>query len=405
MAFSIKSLKKAIPLLTVLLVGGIIVVVVAVSKPKPQPQEVEVLPRLVRVADAQPMDQEVYVSSQGTVNSRVAITLEPQVSGRIVFVSPNFVSGGFFKEGDVLVRIDPRDWELNVVRAEARVAEAQQNLARVEAEAEHARGEWAQLGNGKEASPLVLHEPQLKEARAQLRSAQADLEDARLDLERTEIKAPFEGRIKTRSGDVGQVVSVGETLAEIFATDLVEVRLPLADRDIALLNLPYEAADMHDYEQPKVTFSAVVGGQINHWTGSIVRTEGVFDATSRVLYVVAQVKDPYKVDPLRNTVPLSVGLFVDASITGKTYEHIIQIPRPALRQDGNVLVVDRESKIHIRPAEIIQTTRDYAMVRFDIRDGERVCISPFDAATENMQVAVIGDENSEESTLARGVAS
>ncbi|TNE58842.1 MAG: efflux RND transporter periplasmic adaptor subunit [Alphaproteobacteria bacterium] len=405
MAFSIKSFKKAIPLLTVLLIGGISVVVVAVSKPDPQPQEVEVLPRLVRVAEAQPLDQEVYVSSQGTVNSRVEITLEPQVSGRIVFVSPNFVSGGFFKEGDVLVRIDPRDWELNVVRAEARVAEAQQNLARVKAEAEHARDEWAELGNGQEASPLVLHEPQLKEARARLRSAQADLEDARLDLERTEIKAPFDGRIKSRSGDVGQVISMGETLAEIFATDLVEVRLPLADRDIALLNLPYEAADMQGYKQPEVTFSAVVGGQINHWTGSIVRTEGVFDPVSRVLYVVAQVKDPYKVDPLRNSVPLSVGLFVDAAITGKTYKNIIQIPRPALRQDGNVLVVDRDSKIHIRPAEVVQTTRDYAMVRFDIREGERVCISPFDAATENMQVAVVGEQAPEESTLARGVAS
>lgn len=402
---NLDKFKKAIPLLAILLVGSLIVIVVATSKPRPQEQEITKLPRLVRVVDAGVSDQEVFVESQGSVMSRVAITLQPEVSGRIVHVSEQFVSGGYFKKGDVLVRIDPRDWELNVIRAEARVAEAQQNFARADAEAEHARREWAELGNGKEANPLVLHEPQLKDARAKLKSAQADLADARLDLERTEIKAPFDGRIKSRYGDIGQVVGVRENIAEIFATDLAEIRLPLADRDVALLNLPYGALGSANYVQPKVELTAVVGGQTHHWTGSIVRTEGVFDTTSRVLYIVAQVKDPYVVQGERNKVPLSVGLFVEASISGKTFENVIQIPRQALRQDGNVLVVDGESKLHIRPAEIIQTTRDFAVVRFDLKNDERVCISPVDAATENMEVAIVGDVGASESNLASGVAS
>jgi RND family efflux transporter MFP subunit len=361
MKFPKINFKKSLPLLGVLVVGSALVMIVANSKPSPQQNEVVKLPRLVRVVDAAPVDLEVYVESQGSVASRVAITLQPEVSGRIVSVSPSFVSGGYFNKGDVLVTIDPRDWKLAVIRAESRVAEARQYLAQAEAEADHARREWDEIGTG-EASPLVLHVPQMNDARAKLKSAQADLADAKLDLERTEIRAPFEGRIKSKRVDIGQVVSVREIVAEIFATDLAEIRLPLADRDVALLNLPYKNTDMDSYVEPRVTFTTVVGGEEHRWTGSIVRTEGVFDTNSRVLYVVAQVKDPYATHIGKNEVPLSVGLFVEATISGKTYESAIKIPRQALRQDGNVLVVSAENRLHIRPAEVIQTTREVAIV-------------------------------------------
>lgn len=382
-------LKRFMPLLLVLFIGGAVILILNLTKEE-MDEEVKVSqPRIVRVVEAVPSSRQIVVTSQGSVEPRVSIALQTEVSGRIVEVSENLVSGGFFEKGEMLFRIDPRDYELAVVRAEARVAEALQRQIRENAEAEQARKEWAQLGTGK-ASPLVLREPQLMEAEARLKSAGADLAEANLRLERTILKAPFTGRVTRKNVDIGQVISAGLNAAEIYATDRLEVRLPLTDRQIALLDLPFSRTSSVD-RMPSVTLHATFGGAEREWKARIVRTEGVVDKVSRVVYAVASVEGGSAQDAT-NKFPLTVGLFVEARIAGRFFDEVVSIPREAVRQDGTVLVVGEDDRIHFRNVEVLQSTRDTSYVRLDISAGERICVSPIDTPTENMAVTVVDDE-------------
>lgn len=385
---------RALPFLVVGLLGIGVIVSLQATKKEVVEEEKVTPPRVVRAVEAVPTSRRITVSSQGSVQPRVVVALQTEVSGRVIEVSENFVVGGYFKKGDVLVRLDPRDYDLAVVRAEARVAEAQQLLMREEAEADLARKEWEELGQGKDASPLVLREPQLMEAQARLKSARADLSEARLNRERTEIKAPFNGRIIGKNFEVGQLITAGsggnpETAAAIYDVDSLEVRLPLTDRQIALLDLPLGMDSTDAF--PKVTMTTTFAGARHSWTGRIARTEGRIEPESRVLYAVAK-PDHMMSDEASDPVPLTNGMFVEVEIEGRMFDNVVAIPREAVRQDGTVLVVGTDSLLHFRTATVLQSTRDTSYVLMDIADGERVCTSPLDTPTENMPVTVASDD-------------
>ncbi len=394
-------LLRLVPFLAVVMIGGGVISLLTVMKPKIEDAEKEIKPRIVRAVEAIPSTRQIVVTSQGTVAPRVAISLQSEVSGRIVEVSDSFVAGGFFQEGDVILRINPRDYELDVIKAEARVAEAAQNLARQRAEAEQAAKEWAELGTG-EANDLVLRKPQMLEAEARLKSARADLSEAHLSLERTELKAPFTGRVVRKYVDLGQIISTDLKAADIYSTQSLEVRLPLTDAQVALLDLPF-TANPDRADMPFVQLQATFAGQERSWTARIVRTEGMIDAKSRVVYAVAGV-DPAPMEKTDDYLPLTVGMFVEARIEGRYFDQVVGIPREAVRQNGTVLVVGIDNRLHFRDVEVLQSTRDTAFVRLDIMEGERVCTSPLDTPTENMEVSVAGDESVSESSLVREVS-
>lgn len=394
-------LLRLVPLLVVAIFGTGTITLLTVLKPKIEEDKKEILPRIVRAVEAIPSTRQIVVVSQGTVEPRVAISLQAEVGGRIVEVNDQFVAGGYFREGDVLLRIDPRDYELAVIKAEARVAEAAQNLARQEAEAEQAAREWAELGSG-EANDLVLRKPQMLEAKARLKSARADLSEVQLRLERTEITAPFTGRMVRKHVDIGQVIAPGLRAADIYSTQSLEVRLPLTDSQVALLDLPF-SRDVDVEDLPSVQLVASFAGEERQWAATIVRTESMIDAKSRVIYAVASVA-PAMIEAAEDHVPLAVGMFVEARIEGRYFDHVVGIPREAVRQDGTVLVVGTDSRLHFRDVEILQSTRDTAFVRLDIAEGERICTSPIDLPTENMEVVVAGDGSVSESSLANEVS-
>lgn len=390
---------RAVPFFAVAMIGMVVVSMLQATKNEIVDEEKTAQARVVRAVEAIPATRQIKVESQGAVNPRVRILLQAEVAGRVIEVSDSFVAGGSFNKGDVLVKIDPRDYELAVVRAEARVAEASQRLMREEAESDQARKEWEELGSG-EASPLVLREPQLMEAQARLKSARADLSEARLRLERTEIKAPFDGRVIGKNFDVGQVVAPGAGAnnknAGIYDVNSLEVRLPLTDRQISLLNLPMGQA-MADVDLPRVTLRTTFAGVEQEWAGRIVRTEGRIDSESRVLYAVASVDEQLS----KSGVPLTTGMFVQAEISGRSFDDVVAIPREAVRQDGSVLIVGTDSRLHFRDVTVLQSTRDTSFVRLEISDGERICTSPIDTPTENMPVTVSGDAVDEKTNLAQ----
>lgn len=350
---------------------------------------------LVRVVQARTTRIPLTVTAQGTVQPRTETLLAAQIAATVSSVSPHFEAGGFFEKGEVLVRLDHRDYELAVERSAAIVAQAELRLVRQQAEARVAAEEWSQLGQG-EPDPLVLRQPQLAEARAMQRAAQAEHGMAQLALERTLIRAPFAGRVHSKAVDVGQYLIPGQTVATIHAIDYAEVRLPIPDRQLAFLDLPLTFGNGLG-NQPRALVSARFAGRRESWEGKVVRTEGELDRDSRMLHLVVRVEDPYsRRQPGRP--PLAVGLFVDAEITGRTVTGAL-LPRSAVRENNRLLVVDDEERLWFREVEIVRFEKERVILGGGLEDGESVCVSPMDTIVEGMRVRTV-----EATELATGLA-
>ena len=291
---------------------------------------------LVRVITVEPETLSLKVRAEGTVAPRTESQLVPEVAGRVVEVSPSLAAGGFFEEGEALLKIEAREYDLAVIRANAAIAQAKLRLATERQEAEVARKEWRALGQG-EPNPLVVREPQIAEALAALASAEAALAQAKFDLERTVVRAPYAGRVRSKQVDVGQFVQRGAPVATLYSVDLAEVKLPIPDAELEFVNLPlaYRGA-AESARGPAVTLTARFAGREHKWRGRIVRTEGEIDPATRMVHAIAQVEDPYAPGRDARRPPLAVGMFVEAEIDGRRVSNIVRLPRTALRGDSRV---------------------------------------------------------------------
>ena len=381
-----RALKIAAPILVLITGVGVVQAMIAA---KPAPEKKEEPQRIVSlyVDEVRADTVTLSVDAQGQVRPRTEIDLVPDVSGRIVWVSEQFAEGAGFEPGTTLVKIEDADFRLAVIRMEARVAEAERTLAQELASAGIKRQQWESTHSSQQPTPLQINQPQVAEARAKLASAQADLEAARLDLERTQIKAPFHGRVRARNVGVGQYVSVGMPLGRVFATDVVEVALPLTDMQLAELKLPigYVAPDG---QGPAVNLLSRVGNEDQVWEGRIVRTHAAIDEATRLIYAVAQVEDPYG-KAASNGVPLAVGMFVSAEVEGVTPQDALVMPRSALRNNDQVYVVNPEDKLEIRTVDVLSTSDERVLVTAGVSAGERVVTSPMANAAPGMEVQAI----------------
>ncbi|WP_273145878.1 efflux RND transporter periplasmic adaptor subunit [Oceanicaulis alexandrii] len=366
----------------------VLYVVLAAAAPQAERAEVVARPSAVFVTEAELSPVQLSVTTQGEVTPLTEIDLTAQVSGRITYVNPNFVDGGFFEAGEVLVRLEDADYRLAVTRAEALVAQSRQALVREQAEAELAREEWASLGEG-EASPLTLREPQMAEARAQLASAQATLDEARLNLSRTRITAPFEGRVRAKSADLGQYVGPGARLGRVFATNRVQVRLPLTNAELATLNLPLAFHANETNPGRPAHLSANVAGQVRNWEGLLVRSESAIDPQTRTMSAIIEVEDPYGEAAEAAGAPLAVGLFVTARIDGRELENAIVLPRSALRGADQVFVAQLDGTLAIHRVTVIDTSAERVVVTAGVEPGDRIVTSPLRGAADGMLVRAL----------------
>ena len=367
-------------------VGGAFVMVQTRAAPTQMEREIPVL--LVDAIEARREPVFFRVNTQGAVTPRTESNLVSEVSGQIVEVASNYVAGGFFREGELLLRIDPRNYQSALKSAQANVARVQTQVAKENALANFALDDWKTLRDLNAStgpiSDLALRKPQLAEAIAESISAEAALEKAQEDLNRTSIRAPYDGMVQEKRADVGQYVNTGSQLALIFATDYAEIRLPITQRELALVDLP--SADGSSVPLP-VTLTSQAGKIQHTWQGLIVRSEGVFDSASRVLYVVAQVEDPYNQSG-RNGELLRIGTFVTASIQGRFGGALFTIPRHALQRGETLWIIDEQQKIYPRDVQIVSTDEEYAYVDGGLVNGDRYTITPIDQPLPGMPVRV-----------------
>ena len=366
----------------IIIAGAVIVsVILVMAKPEPEKKPVVEIARNVRVVMAHEGRVALSVKTQGTVVAKQAIDLMPQVSGQVVYVSERFVAGGQFKKGEVILRLDPRDYQYAVTSTAARVTESQQVLLRERAEAALAITEWDLLGEG-EASDLTLRKPQLADAEAKLEAARANLRVAQLNLERTEIRAPFNGLLTTKMVDFGQFISMGTKVGKLYSTDVLEVRLPMSNKDLSQFDI---AGLRSGTVQLDVTLTGRFADQESQWKGKIIRTEGLVDIKTRIMYVVAQLRGD-QILSLDRKIPISIGQFVAAEIEGRVYDPVFQLPRMVLRQGNQVLVVDKDNKLQTRMVKVIESNRDYVVISEGLKEGDIVCKSQLGVGVDGLLV-------------------
>lgn len=350
----------------------------------------------VQILVANAKTTRIPVVSRGTVIPRTSVTISAQVVGEIIKVSENFVNGGFFKKGDILLEINPLEYQLAIHTAEAKIASAKQLLAQSKARASQAIANLKSLGTKrlKKASAYARHEPQLAEANANLKAAQANYKIAKLNLKHTSVVAPFDGRITKKHIDLGDYVSTGKSVADIYAVDIAEVRLPLSDRQLTLLDQSwlYQNINKHD-EGTVVNLDVEFLGNHYTWQATIVRSEGLVDQRDRLVYLVAQVKNPYQKNPAKpNRPPLAFGLYVDAIIDGKAFSNIIEIPRTALRNDHQVWLASENNTLELKEVIVLHKGLHSVFISSGLQTGDRVITTPLDIVTNGMKLDIMSQK-------------
>ena len=382
-----KTVRRIIHVfITILLIslGVVGMAALKASKPKLEKQKPPAPLPVVRSIQVQTGPRPVIIRGEGTVRPLREIALVPEVSGKAISVSPALVDGGDFRKGDILLRIDPVDYQLAVTLAEAKVKDSESRLELAKEEAAVAREEWRLLRSedaegGDEPPPLVAKEPQLAAARARLEADRADLRRTILNLKRTVLRAPFGGRVSQESVDVGQYVTTGQKLATLYSTEAAEIVLPLEDKDLFWFHVP----GFTPGEGPGATAEvrARIAGRDLTWPGEVVRVEGQLDERTRMVDVVVRVRKPYARKP-----PLAIGLFVAVYIEGRTLPNAAVIPRIGLRQGGVVWLVDQEERLRFRKVQVAHAEGENVMIESGLQEGELVVISTLKTVTDGMAV-------------------
>jgi len=388
--------KKFLP---VVILAALVGLAVLVKLNPPQSERggaTKVRELAVEVVELRQQRYQLVLQSYGTVKPRTQSELVPQVSGKIIRISPNFRNGGFFEADEVLIEIDQRDYRASVNNARASLIEAQQVLVQEQAQVEQAKEDWARLGNSGKPPTLVSREPQLKAAQAKVLAAEALLDTAQANLERTRIVAPYAGRMLEKKVDVGQVVSANTSLANIYAIDTIEVRLPLKNRDLAYIELPetLRVADAEQQVLPAVQLLSELG-RTERWLGQVVRTESAIDAASQQLYVIAQINDPYG-ETARDRQPLKIGQYVSAEISGRLLTEALVIPNNAIYQSSYVYLVE-QGLLRRREITIAWQNDDEALIQKGLKAGEQLVITPLGQVASGTLVKIIDGSSSSES--------
>ncbi len=366
-----------------IVLGGFgVAAILILTGPTIEPRAPQSLAPLVRVLYVSPKTVQLSTLTNGTVVPRTESELVPEVSGRIVSISSTMVSGGFFSAGDVLISIDPLDYEVALEQARAGLARSQSDLSN--ARTTYKRQLDLALKQLTSASQRDDAKNRLSIAEATLREARAKLARAERDLVRTRMIAPYDGRVRKERVDVGQFVNRGTTVATIYSTDVAEVRLPIHDEELAFLELSLNSSSVDAEARVKVTLRARFAGGDHEWQGEVVRTEGELDPRTRMINVIAQVTSPYVQHNDRP--PLSVGLFVEAEIHGKKIDDVVVLPRSALRGDARVFIVDSDNRLRFRHVDVLRIVANRAYVQGGLAAGERVCISVLENAVDGMSV-------------------
>lgn len=333
-----------------------------------------------------PVDFPVELITQGTVKTKTSSTLNPLVAGKVIYISPNFQDGAFFQKDEVLVELDPVDFQSQIISADAALARAEAALIQENAIAAQALRNWQDIGFNEEPNDLVLRKPQLREAEANVAAQQAILDRAKLSLERASIKAPINGRVRIRIVGPGESVGASTNLGEIYATDVAEIRLPLSSVQLEQISINEEGKQ----SIPVTLSDAINSNNKTIWKANIKHVEGELDESSRELFVIADIEDPFGI--ISNSPPLRINQPVKATIIGNTLKDAYVIDRKFLYGADEIILIENDL-IQRKKINLVWTTPDTVITQDQELKGKTIATSRLGFATDGTPIEVISPEN------------
>ncbi|MDQ7051005.1 MAG: efflux RND transporter periplasmic adaptor subunit [Enterobacterales bacterium] len=394
----------------IILVSLVVALILFLSATKPHKKPTVKKVPLVEVVTVKASDVTFQISTQGSVSPRTETILISEVSGQVKKVSPKFVVGGFFKKGEQLLEIDPINYEVALLQAQARLDSAKARWVEEKARSQQAKKEWSLTGRSLKNAPiLALRKPQLQLAKADVKAAKADVKGAEIKLQRTKIIAPYDAMIKKKLVDIGQYVTMGSQLAVSFAVDYAEIRLPIKEVDLPYIAVPKMNQLVSQENKAKPLGSEVIlsfkqNSEIKQWKTHITRSEGVVDQSSRVNYLIAQIDDPYGVlaTDLNHPV-LAVGSFVRADIMGTQINNIMVVPREALRGADSLYLIDQNNKLKVVKVRIIRSDNENIYIVSGLQQNSKVVLTKLPIVVAGMSLRT--EEQQTQDSSADGVNS
>jgi len=374
----IKYLKPFLIIGAATLIASVLYILGQVS---PQPIE-EPAPLDVNVQILIPIDYEVKIKSTGTTTPITQTILTSEVGGEVIYRSKKFSEGSSIIIGEILAKIDDTDLQLQYKNALLQLASAEVQFAVQQAEAEIAQEAWKQVGEGA-AQDLTAKKPQLKQAKAALEVAKAQVQSAEKKLNKTEITAPYTGRIKDINIDLGSTILPGQPVGSMYTSNEIEVTLSIKDSDLRFLDIPMDGRKLNPDQKSLVVIKSLYKGEMQEWSGNLERVDGVIDPMTRMIKLIANFKNNF----IEDTKPiLPIGLFVEAEVSGKILIDVFMIPNTALTPNDELLVVNQDNTLEIRKVKIITKMKDHIIVKKEMKAGERVVVSKLSIATNGMLV-------------------
>jgi RND family efflux transporter MFP subunit len=335
-------------------------------------------------------EKPVEVILTGTVSPLYRTQISSEVGGKIVYVSPKLVNGGYFKKGEVILKIDEEDYKDAVVQSKAEFAEVSLEVIKEKELAKQAKEDWKELGQGL-PTDLALRKPQIYHALSMLEAAKSRLEKSKRELEKTKIKAPFECMVSSKSVSVGTFVTQGSFLFEIFNIDVSEIRLAMSLEDSFLIDIPKPGVMLGKNRKVEIFFDK--NGVKSKREGYISRLEAETDPETRFQYLVVRIDDPYSV---KNNFPVcKIGDFAEVKISGKNIKNSVLIPAIALLNDNKVIKVNDENMIFFEKVKILKRNKDNVLVTGSFKENEKIIVSKLEFPVEGTIVRINGEKNAQ----------
>ena len=374
-------IKKLKPLFILLGAFALSYLLWFLGQVKPDPVE-ELPPPDVIIEILTPKDFKVQISSNGTTTPLTQTVLTAEVGGEVIYRSKKFAEGASVIEGEILAKIDDTDLQLQYKNALLQLANAEVQYSLQLAEAEVAKEAWDKIGDGV-ASDLTLKKPQLKQAQALLEVAKAQVSSAAKKLNKTEIIAPYAGRIQNVNIDLGTTIIPGQPVGAMYTSSEIEITLAVKDNDLQFLSIPMDGRKLNPSEQASVVIESFYKGKTQSWEGKLERVDGVIDPITRMINLIAVFKNDFIETDKPN---LPIGLFVEAKIDGITLKNIFEIPINSISKDDEVYIVDKDNQLELRKLTVLKKYSEFVIIKDGLRAGERIVTSKLSTASNGIKV-------------------
>ena len=374
-------IKKLKPLFILLGSFAISYLLWLLGQVQPDPVEEAPAPDVI-IEILTPKDYQIQISSNGTTTPLTQTVLTAEVGGEVIYRSKKFSEGSSVIEGEILAKIDDTDLQLQYKNALLQLANAEVQYSLQLAEAEVAKEAWEKIGDGV-ASDLTLKKPQLKQAEALLEVAKAQVSSAKNKLNKTEIVAPYAGRIQSVNIDLGTTIIPGQPVGAMYTSSEIEITLAVKDNDLQFLSIPMDGRKLNPSEQASVVIESFYKGKTQSWEGKLERVDGVIDPITRMINLIAVFKNDFIETDKPN---LPIGLFVEAKIDGITLKNIFEIPINSISKDNEVYIVDKDNQLELRKLTVLKKYSEFVIIKDGLKAGERIVTSKLSTASSGIKV-------------------